>query len=1145
MSNNVKLKKNQVVTYSPVNKYGKPQLATKSLIIKDGKRQKINHFKNTYSGYIKQHTLKGFNEFSDFLKQLESDPYTFVVRGSIREKLDLSKPYPRRKLLEKYQAKGQGHTVAFKESEESWIAFDIDKLPLENFCINQPVHELDIPATIELILDTYAPELKGVSYHYQLSSSCGWTDSSSISLHLFFVLKTPLDNASAKEFAKAINARAGFGLFDPALYQAVQPHFTAAPIIEPGAIDVFQGRRSGAVQHDNDYLDLEPVISDILNSDTVNTVNTVNTLKAKPKQKTKAKALKPLVKAPVESIATFEGWLKHFETVDNLHNEVRAFSNWVYANKFWGLTPKEIQAVFKALEKSPRIKSEPGRLDRLKAGEWQNLMASAKERQLLKRIEKYRALLPKADLEVCKQGVHFDLAPKKVMLIDSPMANGKTNWAVAKFYPPEKNYESEDDTSVYVTPLKFLAKQFKERMPGVAYYEDVKQSKKKHLYNLSVCVNSLLNDKINSLMPSKPDLIIDEIETIGESILAGTVKDKDKKTLLERLSTLVNDSKTCVGMQHRISDVTLKTLEYLGIPRESIFLARNTYKPYKGLPTYFHKDEKKMMDELHAAVEAGGKGFIGSNSKKRLEELYEGLKKKYPKTPLLLVTADTKDIAAVQDFLQRPNKESKKYSWILFSPAMATGVSIVNLDYTTTFLFLNSQAGNTPSDCSQMGFRGRTVKTLHVFSDSKKGDMPKNPKVWIAQATANFIANNVEQAAEYFSNNASFNPPPEISELLELQASVLAKRATEKSDFIGMLYAELKDGLGCDIHFVDSKGSKQAAEIKRESKEVVRTKTKTRILASNEITPTQYEELKKESTRTNPTLQRFEFEQTMQVHIDNKLELKADMDSNDIQQAYDQYVAENPDIVQALEDYDEGRLKKKHIFLSEACTPEQVAKKHAAFIWAQRKRVGVQLKLKLEFSFWLRWQLFQLLMPLVGLKAENWTLKPINGFEFTYQDVLKNKPFMDFVIKHAEALQLSGLTRFKGKKPTEKIIQIWLADMGLKPTGKQVRLKDKRVRVYTWTDDFYLLPAIKLLAKYNAIENFRAELKAKLGTAEQTVEQQTQPVESEKDTWANFYDQDSVGGQIVCDDDFAYMLDDLYALHTWGGENPILNVVNF
>ena len=184
-------------------------------------------------------------------------------------------------------------------------------------------------------------------------------------------------------------------------------------------------------------------------------------------------------------------------------------------------------------------------------------------------------------------------------------------------------------------------------------------------------------------------------------------------------------------------------------------------------------------------------------------------------------------------------------------------------------------------------------------------------------------------------------------------------------------------------------------------------------------------------------------------------------------------------------------------------------------------------------------------MPLVGLKAENWTLKPISGFEFQYKDILANKPFMDFVGKHADALQLSGLTRFKGKRPTEKIIQTWLADMGLKPTGKQVRIQNKRIRVSTWTDDFYQLPVIKLLTKYNAIENFRAELKAKSSTVEQTVEQQTQPVEFETDTWANFDDQNSVGGEIVYDDEFSYMLDDLYALHTWGGKNPILKVVNF
>lgn len=154
-------------------------------------------------------------------------------------------------------AKGQAASVVFEESDEAWLGFDIDKMPLSYLGIDKPIHELNIFATIRLLIDAYAPELANVSCHYQLSSSCGWTDSTSLSCHLFFILKNPLSNPQAKSFASAVNERSGFGLFDTALYQAVQPHFTAAPIIVAPAIDPLAGKRSGVIRYTNDYLDLD------------------------------------------------------------------------------------------------------------------------------------------------------------------------------------------------------------------------------------------------------------------------------------------------------------------------------------------------------------------------------------------------------------------------------------------------------------------------------------------------------------------------------------------------------------------------------------------------------------------------------------------------------------------------------------------------------------------------------------------------------------------------------------------------------------------------------------------------------------------------------------------------------------------------
>ncbi|TGN99794.1 hypothetical protein PN36_33450, partial [Candidatus Thiomargarita nelsonii] len=542
----------KLVIYSPVNQYHKPELATKRLVINaEGERKKINYKKITL-GFISIQQFSTFDEFSSLLTELESNSHAFILRGSLRDGVDLSKPYPRRKLLEKYEALGQGASVAFKESQERWLGFDIDKLPLAKLGIDKPIEQVDIQATIRLVIDTYAPELANVSCHYQLSSSCGWIDSTSLSCHLFFVLSKLLSNPQAKDLIKAINERAGFEIFDTSLYQAVQPHFTAAPLIQAPAIDPIAGKRSGVIRYDNDYLDLD--IDKLLLDRPIEENQAKPSKQAKPKAQ--SKSAKPLYKPTHKNFATLDEWIKHFESVENLHNEFRTFSNWIYAQKFFGLTKAEEKRVFSALKKSPRIKREPSRLDRfLNDGEYRDLMDSARERQLLARRERYKAKALQIDISEAAQWINWDfeneikplLGKRKILLCDAPMGTGKTTWAKRTFFSGIKALYSRFNTSIVITSLRFLAKLWSNDVKVLEDYEDVKkqsvQTKQDQLFNLSVCLNSIINEGISPYLPESPILIIDECEATFEAIFSGTIKPKQRQQVLDQLQVIINDAK--------------------------------------------------------------------------------------------------------------------------------------------------------------------------------------------------------------------------------------------------------------------------------------------------------------------------------------------------------------------------------------------------------------------------------------------------------------------------------------------------------------------------------------------------------------------------------------------------------------------------
>ena len=1120
-------KASTLVIYSPI-KYQKPQLATKSLIInKLGKREKINHFKNGYLGNISVQQFQSFDDFSKLLTGLESNPYAFIVRGSIRDGVDLSKPYPRRKKLEKYEAKGQGHTVAFYEGSESWLCFDIDKMPLSKLGINKPINELDISATIRLLIATYAPELADVSCHYQLSSSCGWTDSTSLSCHLFFVLKNPLSNPQAKLFAQAVNDRAGFGLFDTALYQAVQPHFTAAPIIVAPAIDPIAGKRSGQIRYEQDCLELD-VDKLLLESPQNTTQSPAKTRKAqkstskKPSKKTKAK---PLYKPVVHNISTFDGWLQHFETITSLHNEVRSFSNWVYARFFWGLTPADEKKVFAALKKSPRLKNDQARLDQfINDGEYKDLMDSARERQLQKRISNYQKGLLKPDLiknlEWLSEGLDFEkeikplMGNKKIVLVDAPMGNGKTTWAIKNFFGATKDYDNSTDTSVVVTLLRFLALQW-AKAAKIDDYELVKKISKKdrqneRVYNLSICLNSIINEGIAELMPENPTLIIDECDATFRAIFGGTITGDDSKAVLEKIKELLDDAKVVVLMQHNITDLTLTFLEYFGYTRDDIFIVKNTYQRYQGLPCYHHQSETGLIEEMHKAIGNNEHCMVACNSKAKAEKILAGLKKYFPNLPGLGITSDNSKKKDQAGFLENPTKESAKFFYVVYSPSMSTGVSIENEQFTRTFCFFNSSAGNAPSDCAQMLMRSRNPRRIDYTVDSRLGQK-YDKKYFMGLAIANFAWIH---HPDLYDESGKTAPTPKITALLQLEAAKLEKEYQEKADFAGNLYADLKDGMGMNVQLIatgDAQFEKGKA-IKKESKEEVAVTHKVNLLQAQKVTPSQFELLEEQDDQaTLPARRRFKFEKVMRLDIENCPKFEPTTD--DLVSDFANYEQANPEVSQALNDYQDGRIKKKHLFISEAATPAPEAKQYARHIADDTPEP--KLKMATYKSFWIRWHLFQLLLPLVGLKAVNWQLQPIDGFSFVYADCLANKPLMDFCTKHALALQDCGLTKFRGKRPTAKTFGYWLGDMGLSPKVSKKGSRGQRVKVFSW-DKCFDVPTTRLLAKYNAIQDQLSLIQASK-IDETQVEPTLEPVDDPFD-----------------DNEFGYMNEDGYQIYTWG-----------
>jgi hypothetical protein len=126
---------------------------------------------------------------------------------------------------------------------------DIDKLALPE---GMSVRE-DALASLEYAIGLLPVEFQDSSVFWQLSGSAGVFDDGHISAHLYYWLDKTIANDVLRQWAKGCDRR----LVDPAVFNAVQPHYTAAPLFGEGCVDPFPDFRSGLIKKANAAVCLE------------------------------------------------------------------------------------------------------------------------------------------------------------------------------------------------------------------------------------------------------------------------------------------------------------------------------------------------------------------------------------------------------------------------------------------------------------------------------------------------------------------------------------------------------------------------------------------------------------------------------------------------------------------------------------------------------------------------------------------------------------------------------------------------------------------------------------------------------------------------------------------------------------------------
>jgi hypothetical protein len=184
--------------------------------------------KHTYSAgkwfYPTEESARSLDELASAIVRIASDPTAMVIRGAL--------------LPERRHALGLGSTVRrikspnadsyFEEVPHTWLMIDVDKfvLRLSDDLADDP--ESVIANAIEELLP---PAFHDVRCFFQLSASAVFVPGI-LKAHVFYWLTAPI----ADTLLKAIMKQCAPRLADYSVFQGVQPHFVANPVIQ-GAPD--------------------------------------------------------------------------------------------------------------------------------------------------------------------------------------------------------------------------------------------------------------------------------------------------------------------------------------------------------------------------------------------------------------------------------------------------------------------------------------------------------------------------------------------------------------------------------------------------------------------------------------------------------------------------------------------------------------------------------------------------------------------------------------------------------------------------------------------------------------------------------------------------------------------------------------------
>ncbi len=723
-------------------------------------------------------SIANFAELVCLLEEVEQDPFSLIVQGTVALSWRDKKIVPRTKNTDEPSLIDEGSRV---------VHFDIDDLELPD---GTGWHEPEgvARAAWKTVITARVPALKGVSFWWQASSSAGTRGKAHLAkLHFWVLIDQPLDEIQRKALLKLAGT-------DESLASINQPNYVAAPIFEGVSDPLADVARSGAVIGEKDHVAYDqiawpavevrqakarkpkgpqgPVITpeglDYATTDEGRTLldRACDQIRNLPRggRNNKINKIAFTIGGHVAggSIAFTEaqnallsagaasGHRRYAEAVtngllDGLHYPLIA-KEAVQLPKAATLTSGRRTDLEKALQDATDADVLPVALAVLHRMEWNMPVVHSEEdvlelivmhagdklsqpekdalRDRLKWLQQKRrkTVLSRAALDRRVSKRHTRIAVASLDEIDITTLHGVVlvkapmgSGKTQKIGRPFVEHAKRMECSVMAIAHRVsLISELSARL-CLPNYQTITEGEIESAGGVAVCLPSTARTDIRDAMPSAEYVFIDEIAQVLRFLADSETCGAGEADNKAIYHRLMQIVRDAVAVVVADADLDMRTLRFLEKARPG---ERFTVVEMKAKPNSkaatVYHKMAATYDDITIELMNGGKVWCACESKFRAEEMARQFAQRGFKT--IAITARTKNNPEVMAFLQNAEEQSRFYDLVVASPAISSGLSIEHKGdpHFTLGAFIGAGTAIRPEDAWQMVSRVRYLKRYSI-----------------------------------------------------------------------------------------------------------------------------------------------------------------------------------------------------------------------------------------------------------------------------------------------------------------------------------------------------------------------------------------------------------------------------------------------